>query len=1740
MTDFQDLDILSLINDRPGWEIGMEDEDDLDIADEHGANQLPNCFASDGNLQNQPFANSTIDSCNNSTQQDNGDVTDEYGDNSDRSDENNDSEGDSNKISSDEEDANDDNSDNDSIKNNSMEEVANDDDEIDDDEEEDDKASRYSSDEEIEKSDNDRSNNEIDSDEEGGEEVDNDNDIRSNSENEDADDCDTEVENDVKNEKRNDMAEEEEEEEEEDTYDENSVTSLHDKAETQEQQGGNDFLSDVSDTDLAIDGSDKEADKENEEENKLYDSNDVIVLKLSDISEDESEKNHFTDNESDTEEQSDTGAGNAIEDISDDEMTEDHLPHQQEDNLDDGDASSNGENISVHDDDQVNNKGDDNSVGDIDEKEDDEEHQNKGVESDALSDLSMDVTTHDNEVEEGICTDDENSSLADEHDGDGDIEWSDADENENTNNFIKDLVDKLGESDQECPRGPREENDCSGKEKHTIDDTLTSATLTDQSDNKTENDDTVEASDSPFGFVIGDVVGVTQEEFDRQDSNVSLGTSLQQQSQENANENDVSNTQKIEGQETSMEVEMTTPSVYPRIESYHSENYYFGNAQIKQEPMDDDDYIQEHDYFDHSSTLDTAEADSTEIGLDADELLSYQDMYDITELGLYKCKYCSARLTTFKAVKAHINKCHQNGYKCQQCGEVFSRSQDLAGHCRSHRKEERELKEALGKQGEATACKQSRYRPKNKNTFVEKDGQRLYKCRFCEKKFDMTQKLANHMQWKHKAERALEMKLEKKTDEKIPVTVSLCGAKMTIKIDNDDKSIIHRKTPVYQNTYQCMHCSEVFTKQQTMAVHVRNRHPRHDKDDKPKVSEKSPSRMKKKTKKKNKRKRQLSEKKTKEERMDKDTCTVPEEVVSPPKKIKLEYTVQRPSLKCKLCSKTFELHNELKSHLNGVHAQYCCRYCPKAFYKLEKFMCHSFEHLGDLRCYVDEAGQAMMKCRKCKISLLAKGDVTIKHVYSHIKGKTPLGQTLSLEKQIFLECNTCGQPFISREYLLKHEMKHVISLAKEAKSKPETQPVADSDARASSKSNQCSSEVVVNAKPNSPEAVVTVKNVSPEAVVNGKHSRPDPVVKEKNNAISTSKTTHKNIEMVAHPIVREASKPCGSNGGSKIDENKKVLLRSNPVSSEMISVAKIPFKCGMCEARFPNSQYLLHHMTLHMNGQYVFKIEVDKKKDEIPSGTESSEPSDIANVKTTAAPTQKPTSGSEMASSIVKQLSSGSNMGSIINNNIPLDNGAVVNSANSNTDHTYTSKSKQPNASSEEKQPCTSKPSTCAVGSTSSIAPPVKKKYIILPTRPVFNIPGSTKSATSLSSSTKPALIIPNSKNSIVSIANAKQCTRITPTTTKKLQEMLNKKEQMPTRIEQKPTKNENIPAKNEQIPANNQQVPIRKEQVSTKSVLPNLEVLKLPAVGSMSPKQRNEESASDPTAAYKAVVESKIRELLELNKCTFKAGPSSVGVQTRYTSLISKKTPVEPKSTESTVSTEASSTQYQEEPRNDETTTNETTASELCSGDDSMDIHNVPSSSSTQLVSNEYSDTETLSAYSGSPAGTPGSQSPVVGVSSDSDSYDLSEDEKALFEETTTSVTIPLPSEELKQETQNESKAIKKEFNPPTSKVSIRNYKNQLDFAQGSWFECELCMYLCRTYKEFTSHMDSHKKSKRMRLVKCSVCRRKFISKWHLTKHMENHRDNAYSCSKCGANFVTAVEVMEHMQIPCSRFHAS
>ncbi|OWF52071.1 uncharacterized protein LOC110448259 [Mizuhopecten yessoensis] len=1626
MTDFQDFDILSLINDRPGWEIGMQDDEDLDIpgkADQK--NKIPNCFANDESLKSQSYSNFDMKNFASNEQHDNGDATDEYGDNSDQSDNDNSD------------------SDNDSVKSKSAVEESNDSDdgknEV-----------SFTSDEEEEAGDSD-----------GNEKVD-----RNNSDEE------VEGSGDANSDDRSSL--DEPEEGDSDTDDDKSMISKGSVDAIQEQL--NEHFSDVSDNDVDIleggneevkEESDKEyTEEEKEEDNDFYDTEDVIVVQFSDISNDESEKDQ----------------------LSEDEEGNSGLADQN-------DAGGNDDDVSI-------NSTDNTKFNNIEDGNETDEYDN-----DKLSDVSFDdgVSKQESVGDEDVRSEEDDKMSNDEdQDNDGDAEWSDADENDTRNDCINDnkiariktvKVDEFvdinnGDSNESL------DGDSSADESENFDKESGK-----ESDAKTKKDiATMEETESPFGFVIGDVVGVSQEEFDRQDSsNVSAtreslpkqedSTGTVEKDQDNQDEGNQNNTKPVEDHKMApMEVELTLPSVYPRVESYHSDNYLFGNAPIKQEPMDDDDYIQEHDYFGQTSTLEMdnqsiPELGTDELGLEAGELLTYQDMFDITATGQYKCKYCSAKLGTFKSLKIHIDRCHQKSYKCQQCDEVFTRSQDLAGHCRIHRKEERLSNETKNKKGgkikHQPLCKPRHSR--SKNVVVEKDGQRMYRCRFCNKKFDMTQKLANHIQWKHKKERQCEQKLQATLGGKHTVTqVSLYGAKMTIKVEPANKDGSQRKQPVYSDTYQCAQCPQIFNKQQAMAVHVRNYHSKQLKNDQEKSKEESHPALKKRSKKKaskQKRLRTISEdRKMNEENSLSDTCSNLEADVTPAKQAKS--AIVCPSLKCKLCSKTFQEARELKSHLNGVHAQYCCRYCPKAFYKVEKFMCHSFQHLGDLRYFEDANGEPMVNCRKCKATLPAKAEVTLKHVIGHIKGKNPSGHALSLERQVFLECSECGQPFIAREFLFKHEMKHAVSSGRVSNLKSCTRPATDGSGPASVRAN------------------TTIPELNGDPAYTNKYTVCSAPIATSGTPVTTRS------EMVALPFTDQTKITTGGEN-TKGDDNRKVLLRSKILQTELISVTKIPFKCGMCEARFPNSQYLLHHMTLHMNGQYVFKIEVDKKKDELSKGSESSEipPVDISSSKTTDTPaTTQPSSGNQMASSIVQQLSKGSNMASIISSNISPESGDLFNSNDHNNDHTYTSKVKQPLIDS----PAVTKSLTnTTVNAPSNTTPSFTKKFIILPSTTVKPSEGQTKPATMVLSTPPQRTASP--------IKYTAPTTHTTFDITKKLQEMLTKKEQTVTIADD-----------------------------------PDAEVVKLPTLGTMTASTRVSHQPSEGKGiGVRMAVEKKIRELLDVYKVPpAKVPPSSRGVQTRYTSLIYPKRVMIQKS-EGPTSDATTSSSLNSLVQSVTKTTSETAQSKISALSSGSNVSTIvverPESSDIRAAepgNTQYSDTETLSAVSESPeTGSPRSISPVVGISSESDSDDLSEDEQALFEETTMSVSVPTEKQEI--ENASSVKGVKKDAEQhsptPLPKVSIRNYKNQLDFAQGSWFECELCMYLCKTYKEFKNHLSSHKKSKKTKLVKCSLCPRKFISKWHLSKHMEIHRANAYSCSKCGANFRTSVSVMEHMAEECS-----
>jgi hypothetical protein len=103
---------------------------------------------------------------------------------------------------------------------------------------------------------------------------------------------------------------------------------------------------------------------------------------------------------------------------------------------------------------------------------------------------------------------------------------------------------------------------------------------------------------------------------------------------------------------------------------------------------------------------------------------------------------------------------------------------------------------------------------------------------------------------------------------------------------------------------------------------------------------------------------------------------------------------------------------------------------------------------------------------------------------------------------------------------------------------------------------------------------------------------------------------------------------------------------------------------------------------------------------------------------------------------------------------------------------------------------------------------------------------------------------------------------------------------------------------------------------------------------------------------------------------------------------------------------------------------------------------------------------------------------------------------------------------------------------NSKLGRDNSRIWRRKINFANGNWFECSLCLYKCTTEKDYLLHVKGHESAdlEKKELAACNICNRKFMSKWHLQIHKAQHRNNEYQCSYCGMDFPTSSAIVGHI----------
>ena len=465
-----------------------------------------------------------------------------------------------------------------------------------------------------------------------------------------------------------------------------------------------------------------------------------------------------------------------------------------------------------------------------------------------------------------------------------------------------------------------------------------------------------------------------------------------------------------------------------------------------------------------------------------------------------------------------------------------------------------------------------------------------YTCRHCGKKFLKCQDLAIHVKTKHGDE--LKYKICKKGE------VILMRKEQQKPKNHHKKSTFIVAKDNGQVSYACGYCDDVFDKQQSLACHIRNKHVLPNNSGKI-VYQKSGKFKRKKE------KRTLAtltpsavestigseipKKKVRRNTTDSLECDDTQNDLSEVLEKKRRRDTKASRAAERGLEKIAKLQEDFNIHIS--HQIFRCCYCPKWFFKKADLSSHMQKHitnLGKTNNILEEPN---------KIENVADDDIEKDERKSRLRSKeffckyctSKYKSLYTLKTHIVrhigelykdemtdnrLECAFCGQYFYNVNCsnigtLMRHLFQHYA---------PETE---DIDVYNLLECRYCG------------VPFLSVEKLRSHEYEHEKFLQ----AKRCNTKTNDQPKKLESIDKERVEIGPESSPPAANNPS---------LLQTD---------ALVPFTCGMCCSRFPTSQYLLHHMTLHMKGKYVFRVEVDKTK-----STQESQP----NQKSPGTPTFTP------------------------------------------------------------------------------------------------------------------------------------------------------------------------------------------------------------------------------------------------------------------------------------------------------------------------------------------------------------------------------------------------------------------------------------------------------------------------------------------------------------------------------------
>ncbi|KAK3599588.1 hypothetical protein CHS0354_035828, partial [Potamilus streckersoni] len=246
-----------------------------------------------------------------------------------------------------------------------------------------------------------------------------------------------------------------------------------------------------------------------------------------------------------------------------------------------------------------------------------------------------------------------------------------------------------------------------------------------------------------------------------------------------------------------------------------------------------------------------------------------------------------------------------------------------------------------------------------------------------------------------------------------------------------------------------------------------------------------------------------------------------------------------------------------RKRFKGNSGLYRCKYCSKTFALSTCLATH-------VRCHYAKLQEGSIKCGTCSASVSSMSELRAHVNKLHINCKSyccglcgyltnQIGKfrlhLLYTHMQIQYKCTICSRSFPSNIMLKKHYLRE------HAVKKP-------GKLRELLKCDRCKFECYTDDELEVHQKV-HIKKLNKCNLCKYKCYSEDLLARHKRQAHIGSKPARRTI----------------------VKNEVKVISVNAAMPAEEI----LPFSCGMCGSKFPKTEYLLHHITVHIEGKYVFK-----------------------------------------------------------------------------------------------------------------------------------------------------------------------------------------------------------------------------------------------------------------------------------------------------------------------------------------------------------------------------------------------------------------------------------------------------------------------------------------------------------------------------------------------------------------------